>query len=275
MMSRFERYNRTSALENEWSLRDLAAVGVYPSGFGDVDAFRQAQAALGVKADGLFGPLSVAALARALTPEPSLHVPPDSPAARIVIAHEKGWGRSRLGKAPGGVTCLGLHHSVTRTVAGMMRALKGRSLSTNYSIDPLGTIREHAPPELMTAHAGAWNRCMVGIDIINPCEPRLWRKDEAWAAPVPTGGNWGARYGVLMRRSVIPDTPAALDSWRWLAGHLCARFGLGEYGPGSAPPPGVRLSSSELNPRAAAQRWAVLPHGAIDRNRWDGWAALM
>jgi hypothetical protein len=259
-MSRIERYNRASSAENEWTLSELAALSVYPLGFGDGDAFREAQAILGVPADGLFGPLSVAALRR--------HLSPPTQAGRIQVAHEKGWGLRRQGKAPGGVTCIMVHHSVTRTTAAMMRVLRARRLSTHYSIAPDGSIVEHCDPDLMAAHGGAWNRASVGIDLINPYEPRLWRKQEAWAAPVPTGGAWGERHGLLLRRSVIPDTPAALDSLSWLLGVLCERYGLGAV---RFPEPGARM---QLNPRQVAQEWSVLAHATVDTNRWDGWGAL-
>jgi hypothetical protein len=260
MMSRIERFNRNSSAENEWNLGELHALGVYPAGFGDVEAFQLAQSILGVKADGFFGPLSVAALRR--------HLAPPSQGGRIIVAHERGWGLKRQGKAPGGVVAAMVHHSVTRSAAGMLMVLKSRRLSTNYSIQPDGTITEHCDPDLMTAHAGAWNRGTVGIDMINPCEPKLWRAHEAWAAPVPTGGSWGARHGLLRRRSVIPDTPAAVDSLGWLLGVLCERYRLGEV---RYPAPGLRL---QLNPRSGAQEWSVLAHATVDTNRWDGWGAL-
>jgi hypothetical protein len=161
-----------------------------------------------------------------------------------------------------------VHHSVTRTTAAMMRVLRARRLSTHYSIAPDGSIVEHCDPDLMAAHGGQWNRASVGIDLINPYSPKLWRKNEAWEQPTPTGGSWGERHGPLLRRSVIPDTPAALDSLSWLLGVLCERYGLGAV---RFPEPGLRL---QLNPRAGAQEWPVLAHAAVDPSRWDGWGAL-
>lgn len=246
------RYNRQTQLDPGWTLEQLwRASGVHVESPADIPAIRAAQTALGVTADGYVGPGTIALIQRRL----GLHV-------------HRWAGLPRAGKTPGGVTCIVLHHSVTRSHAGMVRVLDARGLSTHYSIEPDGTRHELCDPDRMAAHAGKWNRASIGIDLINPYSPKLWRAHEPWAAPVPTGTGWGERYGALRRRSVIPDTPAALASLRVLLEELCGRYKLAM----TWPAPGER---PQLDPRAAAQQYGVLPHGALSGDRWDGWGALM
>ena len=240
------RYNLRTMRDPGWTLEQLwRASGVHVEGPADASAIRRPQESLGVRADGYVGPATIAAIHRRL----GLHV------------HR--WpGRDRGGPP----TCIMIHHSVTRTHAGMVRVLDARGLSTHYSIEPDGTRHELCDPDRMAAHAGKWNRASVGIDLINPYEPRLWKASEPWAAPVPTEAGWGARH--RLRRSVIPDTPAALAALRTLIEELCERYQLAM----TWPEPGERL---DLDPRATAQPYGVLAHGTVDRGRWDGWGALM
>lgn len=235
-----------------WSLAEVyRATGVHVTGPDDDAGIRAAQFALGVRGDGMFGPGSIAALHRQLG----------------YSAHTFE-GRPRAGGRPSGVTCLMLHHSVTYTHDRLIQVLRARRLSTHYSIEPDGTLHELCDPDLMTRHAGAWNRCSIGIDVISPYEPRYYRAGGPWAAPVSTGGQWGSRSWAGLRRSVIPDTPEAIATLRRLIAELCARYSLAP----TWPEPGKRLS---LDPRAEAQPFGVLAHGTVDTNRWDGWGALM
>lgn len=62
-----------------------------------------------------------------------------------------------------------VHHSDTRDLAGMVQAMSGsRKVSTHYSIDIDGTIREHLDPwEHVAWHCVGANLHGIGVDVIH------------------------------------------------------------------------------------------------------------
>lgn len=121
------------------------------------EQIRRLQRMVGVEPDGIMGPKTRAAMAGRTEGE-ILH-----PWARGAALPHSGDRRERE------IRYIVVHHSDTRDLAGMVRAMSGsRQVSTHYSIDLDGTIREHLDPwERVAWHCVGANLHGIGLDLIH------------------------------------------------------------------------------------------------------------
>lgn len=179
---------------------------------------RSLQRIIGVDADGIMGPKTRAAMG-GRTEADLLH--PWEKGAELKHSAERG---ARV------VHYIVVHHSDTRDLAGMVRAMSGaREVSTHYTVDIDGTIREHLDPWARIAwHCPGANLHGIGVDVIH--------------------------------RRGAPFPPAQVKALGQLLCWLCVAFGLPPF-----PAPGrVKLAKGAQLPR---QVWGVCGHGDIQATR--------
>ena len=118
---------------------------------------RSIQRLVGAEPDGIMGPKTRAAMG-GKTAAALLH--PWERGAELKHSADRGAREVRY---------VVVHHSDTRDLAGMVRAMNGsREVSTHYTVDIDGTIREHIDPWSRIAwHCPGANLHGVGIDLIH------------------------------------------------------------------------------------------------------------
>jgi len=181
------------------------------------ERIKAVQRLVGTEPDGIMGPKTRAAMAGRTEGE-ILH-----PWARGAALPHSGDRRERE------IRYIVVHHSDTRDLAGMVRAMSGsRQVSTHYSIDLDGTIREHLDPwERVAWHCVGANLHGIGVDVIH-------------------------RRGMPFPDMQVAATGRLL---RW----LCLAHGLPQVAAEGRFPSG----SGQL----ARQAWGVAGHGAIQATR--------
>ena len=179
---------------------------------------RSIQRLVGAEPDGIMGPKTRAAMGVRDEAE-ILH--PWQLGAPLLHHGDRG-GRE--------VRYLVVHHSDTRDLAGMVRAMSGsRTVSTHYTVDLDGEIRQHLDPwEHVAWHCPGANLHGVGIDLIH--------------------------------RRGAPFPPAQVKALGQLLHWLCKAFGL----PDTPAPGKVKLAKGA---QLARQAWGVCGHGDIQATR--------
>lgn len=180
------------------------------------ESIKSIQRLVGTDPDGAMGPKTRAAMA-GRTEQEILH--PWALGAPLVHTAARGSREVRY---------IVVHHSDTKTVDGMVRALNAapkKNKSTHYSVDKDGTIREHVDPWAhVTWHCVGANMYGIGLDVIH-------------------------KHG----ESFTPEQVASLGTLlRW----LCTAFGL----PQVVAPGRVKLAKGA---QLAKQPWGVCGHGDI------------
>ena len=190
------------------------------------EAVRCLQRALGRPVTGVFdadlhGHVKSAQLHAGLTPDGI--VGPKTWAALSGLAIVTGEAMATTAARTGAVHYVIVHHSDTKTRAGMVRALNapGRTASTHYSIDKDGSVHCHADPlGLVTWHCPGANVHGIGVDVIH-------KHGEAFteAQTVATGAllRWLCKVHGLPQVAAVGRFPAGkkqLGSQAWgVAGH--------------------------------------------------------
>jgi len=98
-----------------------------------------------------------------------------------------------------------IHETVTRDVPSTLRILRRRKLGTHFVVAPDGEVLQLADPVLVRLeHAAPHNVRSVGVEIVNPVEPRLLRKNLPWRRSIKAKWASGGAY-------VLP-TPAQAEA---------------------------------------------------------------
>jgi hypothetical protein len=88
-----------------------------------------------------------------------------------------------------------IHETVTRDVATTLRVLRKRRLGVHFIIAPDGEVLQLADPaRTRLEHAAPHNVRSVGVEIVNPVEPRFLRKGLAWTRTIRARWAAGGAY---------------------------------------------------------------------------------
>jgi hypothetical protein len=107
-----------------------------------------------------------------------------------------------------------VHETVTRDVATTLRVLRRRKLGVHFLVAPDGEALQLADPlTTRLEHAAPHNARSIGIEIVNPYEPRLLRRGLPWSRTIRARWAHGGSY-------VLPTAAQAEACTQLLAG-LC------------------------------------------------------
>lgn len=145
-----------------------------------------------------------------------------------------------------------VHETVTTSHASTVAALKARGLGVHLIIDHDGVVYQHA--DLLTDemwHASHFNALSIGIEVVNPYEPRFLPKtsspwteviDAPWAAGgkyvVPTLAQSIATTSAINFLTSAAANPVAIPQ-RWPGFQHTHRLALGRVKEDAAENPGV------------------------------------
>jgi hypothetical protein len=107
-----------------------------------------------------------------------------------------------------------VHESVTRDVATTLRVLRRRRLGVHFLIAADGEVLQLADPiTTRLEHAAPHNARSIGIEVVNPYEPRLLRRGLPWNRTIAARWAHGGHY-------VLP-TPSQAEACALLIDWLC------------------------------------------------------
>lgn len=121
--------------------------------------------------------------------------------------------RFKNARRRGPVTDVILHETVTRSVSDTLLVLQQRGLGVHFVVGPAGEVSQHgdlATDELW--HGSRYNDTSVGIEVVNPYEPRFVPTAGPWAEHISAPWAAGGRY-VLPTRAQLEATCLLVD---WL-----------------------------------------------------------
>ena len=124
-----------------------------------------------------------------------------------------------------------VHETVGPSWAGTVEVLKQRGLGVHFIVDHDGTVYQHA--DLLTEemwHASQHNPMSVGIETVNPFDPRLAPKDGPWTE-VLDNTPWTLTKNYLLPTAEEAEAVCQLLNW---------------------------LSSAAANPLTIPQKWPGL-----------------
>ena len=116
-------------------------------------------------------------------------------------------------KRPGGlVTEVIVHETVTRSHADTLAVLRQRRLGVHLIVDEHGALHQHGDlQDDLLWHAGAHNGPSVGVEIVNPYEPRFLPRNGPWERILT--GPWAAGGRYVVPTLAQLETTAALLAW--------------------------------------------------------------
>ena len=101
-------------------------------------------------------------------------------------------GKDRTGRA---VTELVLHETVTRSVDDTVDILKRRKLGVHLIVGPDGRVTQHADlANDRLSHARGHNSRSVGLELVNPYEPRWLQPGMPWVRVIDASWAEGGQY---------------------------------------------------------------------------------
>lgn len=186
-----------------------------------------------------------------------------------------------------------VHETVTRDVSTTLRVLRRRRLGAHFIIAPDGEVLQAADPvTTRLEHAAPHNAASIGIEIVNPVEPRFLRPKLPWKRTVKATWAVGGSYvlptpeqaetcaALIDTLTAVPGHGIAIPrSWRGLQG---SRLVMGRVSGSRAPRPGVYAHSyfhhadgawpvlyawlrleARLSPEAAFERATELASGNV------------
>lgn len=126
-----------------------------------------------------------------------------------------------------------LHETVTRSSKATVDVLKQRGLGVHFIVDPDGTVFQHADLLLDKMwHATTFNGSSVGIEVVNPYEPRFMPKGGPWTRTIVAP--WAAGIGHPIRY-VLPTKEQAEATCRltdWLSSAAADPLTIPQLWPG-------------------------------------------
>lgn len=139
-------------------------------------------------------------------------------------------------RGAGKVTELILHETVTRSAASTVDVLKLRGLGVHLIIGPEGLIDQHADllDDVMW-HGSQHNYASVGIEVVNPYEPRYLPKDGPWTTVIDAP--WcGSTPGADGKKQYVVPTPvqaeAVFQTTNWLTSAAANPITIPQLWPG-------------------------------------------
>ncbi len=112
------------------------------------------------------------------------------------------------------VTELILHESVTRSVSSTVKVLQGRKLGVHLMVGPDGHVTQHG--DLLSdrfAHAGDHNAPSIGVEIVNPYEPRHLNKEGLPWKRLIEDAPWAHRDSYVLPTPEQAEAVAKLVGW--------------------------------------------------------------
>ena len=105
----------------------------------------------------------------------------------------------------GSVTEVILHETVNTSAEATVRTLRQRNLGVHFVLGEDGAVYQHGDLQKdLLYHAEAHNGYSVGIEVVNPFEPRFRPAGGAFGRPrSPPAGRWG-----------VPTACLPCSSWR-------------------------------------------------------------
>ncbi len=174
-------------------------------------------------------------------------------------------------RRPESVSEIVVHESVTRSRATTEAVLRKRGLGVHYLVDEVGEVWDYCggqdPRTLRYSHAGSHNGSSIGIEVVNPYEPRHMRAGGPWTRSIEAPWAHGGQY-------VLP-TPAQAGALVELLCDLTARItGQGVPAQSLLTTPPITRHWVGLYSSAHGERMVMglLPHGAGDKRCPGIWA---
>ena len=190
------------------------------------------QTANGLTADGMVGPATMRGIEAQAARIPSMRRPAPrtkSKAQGVAIVNGldleppvKDWTNYRAAdvrlfkhrkRKPQTTTEIVVHESVTRSRATTQRILDKRNLGVHLMIDADGSVSQHADLAAhRLVHCRSHNGPSVGVEVINPYEPRHLREGSPWTQvmdPAP----WAHTRKYVMATEAQCVTLAAVIDW--------------------------------------------------------------
>jgi hypothetical protein len=121
------------------------------------------------------------------------------------------WFQNR--KRPGAVVSeVVLHETVTRSHADTVAVLKQRGLGVHLIVDEHGVVHQHGDlRDDLLWHASEHNGPSVGIEVVNPYEPRFLHKGGPWAQVIRAP--WAAGGWYVLPTPAQAEATATLVAW--------------------------------------------------------------
>lgn len=154
------------------------------------------------------------------------------------------------------VTEVVLHETVTTSWQNTVAVLKKRSLGVHFIVDVVGQVFQHADPWVDEMwHASAHNKASVGIELVNPFEPRFLPKPpHPWKAVLPAP--WAGGQYVL---PPLAQVEAACQLVNWLTTAEAAPLTIPQQWPGVGGVP-IRMAMGRVATCTVPAAPGVLAH---------------
>jgi len=143
-----------------------------------------------------------------------------------------------------------VHETVTRDVKSTLRVLRMRKLGVHFIVAPDGELLQLADPvRTRLEHAAPHNVSSIGIEIVNPVEPRFLRPRLPWTRTLKASWAAGGHYVLptpeqaeacavlidLLTRERIQGIAAP----RFFRGEKNSRLAMGRVAGAKRPQPGI------------------------------------
>jgi len=147
-----------------------------------------------------------------------------------------------------------IHETVTRDVRSTLRILRRRKLGAHFVIAPDGEVLQLADPvKVRLEHAAPHNVRSVGVEIVNPVEPRLLRRRLPWRGTIKATWASGRAYvlptpeqaeaTVLLMGALTSGTITGIEVPRTWCGLGRDTLAMGRVEGSEAPRPGIYAHS--------------------------------
>lgn len=129
-----------------------------------------------------------------------------------------------------------LHETVTTSAKSTVDVLLQRGLGVHLIVGPDGVVAQHADlQDDVTWHGSQHNGASVGIEVVNPYEPRFLPKNGPWTACIEAPWCASQKDHDGVRRYVLP-TPAQVEATalvvNWLTSAASAPLAIPQLWPG-------------------------------------------
>ena len=157
-----------------------------------------------------------------------------------------------------------LHDTVGYTASGAYGTLAKKGFSTHFLVEADGTVYQTLDPADKAIHASEWNATSIGIDIVNPLDPKLDGQGRVLRAAdwAPKGTYWDL-------------TGLQAKALRGLLTALEQAYSISDVIPRRANgSPAYAKVQETLNIDPNSYN-GVIAHAQVNSNRWDGNDALV